>query len=70
MEKALKELKENKLVNDNYKIIIDTRETLLDAYKGKSPISLRLKLNNFSYLPEKAYDSLYQTILQISNQQK
>lgn len=70
MEKALKELKENKLVNDNYKITIDTRETLLDAYKGKSPISLRLKLNNFSYLPEKAYDSLYQTILQISNQQK
>ena len=37
---------------------------------SKSPISLRLKLNNFSYLPEKAYDSLYQTILQISNQQK
>lgn len=71
MENALKELKELRINNDaSYKIILDTRETILDAYNGKSPISIQLKLNNFSYLPESAYDNLYQTIIEISEQQK
>ena len=70
-ENALKELKELRINNDaSYKIILDTRETILDAYNGKSPISIQLKLNNFSYLPESAYDNLYQTIIEISEQQK
>lgn len=71
MENALKALKENKIFNDaNYKITLDTRETILDAYKGKSPISIRLKLNNLSYLPESAYNNLCQTIIEISEQPK
>lgn len=71
MENALNELKENKIFNDaNYKITLDTRGAILDAYKGKSLISLRLKLNNLSYLPESAYNNLCQTITEISEQQK
>lgn len=70
MESALKELKENKTFSAaNYKITLDTRGAILDAYKGKSPISIRLKLNNLSYLPEGAYEDLYQTIIKISEQQ-
>lgn len=36
MENTLRALKENKIFNDaNYKITLDTRETILDAYIRK-----------------------------------
>ncbi|MCI9398168.1 MAG: TIR domain-containing protein [Lachnospiraceae bacterium] len=71
MENALKDLKQSRMFDDaNYKITLETRETILDAYKGKSPISIQLKLNNLSYLSASAFDNLYQAIIEISEQQK
>lgn len=71
MEKALKALKEVKAFNDaNYKITLDTREAILDAYQGKSEIGIRLKLKNLSYLPDSAYDNLFRVVTEILSRHK
>lgn len=71
MENSIHALKEIKLFNDaNYKIALDTREAILDAYKGKSQMSIQLKLKSLTYLSDNAYDIFHQAVLDILRYQK
>lgn len=71
MEKAMKALKEVKAYNDaNYKITLDTREAILDAYQGKSEIGISLKLKKLCYLSENAYNNLFQVVEEILKRHK
>jgi len=66
METSLNALKELKtFINSNYKVSLDTREAILDAYKGKSQISIQLKLKKLTYLSDSAYDNFHQTVIDI-----
>lgn len=71
MEKAMKALREVRAYNDaNYKITLDTREAILDAYQGKSEINISLKLKKLCYLSDSAYDNLYRAVEEILKRHK